>query len=108
MKRLVEKGLSIEKVLEWSEKELKEMIYEVNFNVKKVVYIKKCAKIIQEEYNGILPNEIKLILALPGVGPKVANLFMQIAHNKLEGISVDTHVHRISNRLEWVDTKTPE
>jgi endonuclease III len=47
MKRLVEKGLSVEKVLEWSDSELKEFIYEVNFNGKKVTYIKKCAEIIK-------------------------------------------------------------
>jgi endonuclease-3 len=51
---------------------------------------------------------VNLLLFLTGVGPKMANLTLQIAFQRIEGIGVDTHVHRISNRLKWVDTKTPE
>jgi endonuclease-3 len=47
---------------------------------------------------------------MPGVGPKMAHLLLQISFDKVEGVSVDTHVHRISNRLKWVkpETLTPE
>ena len=48
------------------------------------------------------------LMPLPGVGPKMAHLVMLIGHNKLTGIAVDTHVHRIANRLGWVNTKVPE
>ena len=48
------------------------------------------------------------LCALPGVGPKMAHLVMQIAWNKVEGIAVDVHVHRIVNRLGWMKTSTPE
>lgn len=44
---------------------------------------------------------------MPGVGPKMGHLALQIAFNKVEGIGVDTHVHRIVNRLGWVNTKNP-
>jgi endonuclease-3 len=47
-------------------------------------------------------------MALPGIGPKMAHLTMQCAWHKTVGIGVDTHVHRISNRLGWVKTKNPE
>ena len=95
-------------VLGLTEQQLREMIHEVNFNQKKVKFIQQCATIIKEDYGGVIPNDYKKVLEFPGVGPKVANLFMQIAYDKLEGISVDTHVHRISNRFRWVKTKTPE
>ena len=52
---------------------------------------------------------MKDLVALPGVGPKMANLILQIAFDKVDGISVDTHVHRISQRLGWTnkEAKTP-
>ena len=107
MRRLVKEKFSLQTALDWSDEKLKTYIHEVNFNQKKVKYLKQCAQIIKTEHNGVVPNDYKAVLDLPGVGPKIANLFMQIAYNKLEGISVDTHVHRISNRLEWVSTKSP-
>ena len=48
------------------------------------------------------------IISLPGVGYKMANLLLQHSFGKVEGISVDTHVHRLSNRLKWVHTTTPD
>ena len=56
-----------------------------------------------------MPNNMKDLVALPGVGPKMANLILQIAFDKVDGISVDTHVHRISQRLGWTnkEAKTP-
>lgn len=48
-------------------------------------------------------------MSFSGVGKKIANLYFQIQHNAVYGIAVDTHVHRISNRLGWVNnTKTPD
>lgn len=41
----------------------------------------------------------------PGIGRKIANLYLQIAHEKIEGIAIDTHCHRLSNSLKWVKTK---
>ena len=49
-----------------------------------------------------MPNDYKKLIALPGVGPKMAHLVMQCVYGVIEGVSVDTHVHRISNRLRWV------
>ena len=55
-----------------------------------------------------MPDDIEDLLSLPGIGPKMAHLFMQEAWDINTGIGVDTHVHRISNRLGWVKTKNPE
>lgn len=63
---------------------------------------------LKEKYDSDVPNSMSGLCSLPGVGTKMANLALQICYNQSEGIGVDTHVHRISNRLEWVRTKTPE
>ncbi|KAL2921006.1 Endonuclease III-like protein 1 chloroplastic [Bienertia sinuspersici] len=66
-------------------------------------------------HNGDIPSSLKELLELPGVGPKIAHLILHIAWNDVQGICVDTHVHRICNRLGWVSragtnqkTRSPE
>jgi endonuclease-3 len=66
------------------------------------------AQIIKDEYEGDPPEEYKEIIKFPGIGPKMAYLYLTHCCDKVEGIAVDTHVHRICNRLKWVDTKTAE
>lgn len=63
-----------------------------------------------EKYNSDIPNNIKELVALPGVGPKMAHICMATAWQEVTGIGVDVHVHRISNRLGWLSqpTKDPE
>jgi endonuclease-3 len=65
---------------------------------------------IQSEHRGVVPKSLKEITAFPGVGLKMAHLLLQIEFGIVVGISVDTHVHRISNRLKWVKkaTKNPD
>ena len=53
-----------------------------------------------------MPNTVEDLTALPGIGLKIAHLLLQSAFGKTEGIAVDTHVHRISNRLKWVRKPT--
>ena len=110
MKTLVEKKLSIDMVAKINEKELNELIAAVGFHNKKARYIKEATRIIVEKHKGIVPSNMEDLIALPGVGSKMANLLLQICFDKVEGISVDTHVHRIANRLKWVKpvTSTPE
>jgi endonuclease-3 len=67
----------------------------------------RIAKIIEEEFSGVVPDDIDLLLELPGVGRKTANLVLIEGYGK-EGVCVDTHVHRITNRWGYVDTNTPE
>ncbi|UFP96246.1 endonuclease III [Gloeobacter morelensis MG652769] len=65
------------------------------------------AKILLEKYGGRIPDDIDALLALPGIGRKTANCVLIYAFNR-EAICVDTHLHKIANRLGWVTTKTPE
>jgi len=69
--------------------------------------IKDVAKIIIEEYHGKVPDDINSLLSIPSVGRKTANCVLVYAFNK-PAIPVDTHVHRISNRLGIVETRKPE
>lgn len=71
--------------------------------------IKTC-DILRSQYNGDIPKTIPDLIKLPGVGPKMAHICMNAAWGEVTGIGVDTHVHRISNRLGWVPkpTKEPE
>ena len=61
-----------------------------------------------EKFNGRVPKTMDELLELPGVGRKVAGCVMVYAHNKSQQIPIDTHCHRISNRLGWVKTKNPD
>eukprot|EP00347_Sterkiella_histriomuscorum_P017237 403350158 len=106
---LLQNGLSIKMIDEIKEQDLNRLIEKVGFHNKKAIYLKKAARQIIEDYKGIVPSDYDKLIALPGVGPKMAHLLLQNCFDKTVGISVDTHVHRIANRLKWVpkQTKTP-
>ena len=75
---------------------------------RKVDFIKRTTLILRERYYGDIPDSMQLLCQLPGVGPKMAHLAMKCAWRTVTGISVDTHVHRVTNRLGWVHTRQPE
>lgn len=110
MSRLREHGCTIDNILKTDDKKLGELIYPVGFWKRKVEYIKKTSKILLDQYNGDIPKTVEDLCKLTGVGPKMAYLVMKCAWNEIQGIGVDTHVHRISNRLGWHKrpTKQPE
>ncbi|CAH8312952.1 unnamed protein product [Eruca vesicaria subsp. sativa] len=81
---------------------IKELIYPVGFYTRKATNVKKVAKICLTKYDGDIPRSLEELLSLPGVGPKIAHLVLHVAWNDVQGICVDTHVHRICNRLGWV------
>ncbi|MBN3286497.1 NTH protein, partial [Polyodon spathula] len=110
MTKLQAHGLSVENIVQTDDKTLGELIYPVGFWKSKVKYMKQCSEILQEQYNGDIPDNVTDLVKLPGIGPKMAHLTMNIAWNTVSGIGVDTHVHRIANRLRWMkrETKTPE
>ncbi|MFX0070624.1 MAG: endonuclease III domain-containing protein [Candidatus Hermodarchaeota archaeon] len=87
--------------------ELEKLIFKAGFYKVKAVRIKKVSKIITEKYRGEVPNEYEQLIKLPGVGAKTANCVLVYAF-KIPAIPVDTHVHRISNRLQFVKSKKPE
>ena len=80
-------------------KEIEKLISSISFYRNKAKHIKECSIQIIEKYNGIVPNEMEDLTTLSGIGRKSANVIMLEAFNKCEGIAVDTHALRLSNRL---------
>ena len=105
--RLFQVADTPEKLLKLEEDEIASLIYPVGFYRRKAKNLKEIAKILIEKYGGKVPDDLEELLKLPGVGRKTANLVVTLGYGK-PGICVDTHVHRIMNRLGYVKTKTPE
>ncbi|MGD9819801.1 MAG: endonuclease III [Desulfomonilaceae bacterium] len=94
-------------LLALTEEQIQELIYPVGFYKTKAKTLKHISSEIISNYGGQVPDEIDELLKLKGVGRKTANLVVTLGHGKL-GLCVDIHVHRISNRLGYVQTKTPD
>lgn len=88
--------------------ELEILIHPCGFYKNKAKNIKETAKIIEEKYNGKVPQTMEELIKLPGVGRKTANVVMLEAFNKPQGIAVDTHCKRIANRIGFSNEKEPE
>jgi endonuclease-3 len=91
-----------------SEARIRTLIYPVSFYRTKAVHVKEACRQILDRFGGRVPRTMEELLTLPGVGRKTANLVLILAHRSGDNICVDTHVHRIANRLGWVRTRTPE
>ena len=85
---------------------IEKLIYPVGFYRDKARHLKALPKVLREKFGGVLPNTVEELCELPGVGRKTANLTVAVGFD-LPAICVDVHVHRISNRLGLVKTKTP-
>jgi endonuclease-3 len=94
-------------MIELSTATIEKAIYPVGFYKTKARNIKKMSQLLLSGYHGQVPDDLTELLKLPGVGRKTANLVITRSYRKL-GICVDTHVHRITNRWGYVQTKTPE
>lgn len=88
-------------------RDVEKIIKPIGFYHVKAKRIIEVAKIIESQYNGAVPDNLDQLVQLPGVGRKTANCVLVYAYEK-PAIPVDVHVHRISNRLGLVETKTPE
>lgn len=86
--------------------EIEKLIYPVGFYRDKARHLHELPRVLREKFNGVLPKTVEELCELPGVGRKTANLTVAVGFD-LPAICVDVHVHRISNRLELVKTKTP-
>jgi endonuclease-3 len=91
-----------------TEKQIVKLIYPVSFYHNKARHVKQTCRILVEQYGGCVPEAMEHLLTLPGVGRKTANLVLILSFRSRKNICVDTHVHRISNRLGWVQTRTPD
>jgi endonuclease-3 len=89
-------------------KQIERLIYPVSFYRNKAIHVKETCEQILSRFGGVVPKTMEELLSLPGVGRKTANLVLILAHSSADNICVDTHVHRISNRLGWAATRTPE
>jgi endonuclease-3 len=87
---------------------IQRLIYPVSFYRTKARHVKETCRQLVERFGGRVPDRMETLLTLPGVGRKTANLVLILSHASKDNICVDTHVHRIANRLGWVKTKTPE
>jgi endonuclease-3 len=96
-----------EKMLEIPEKKLKQIIFSSGHYNKKAEAIRHVSKELIERFNSRVPDSFQELISIKHIGPKTANIVLCFSFDK-KVIPVDTHVHRIPNRLGWVKTKTPE
>lgn len=105
--RLFKLARTPSQMLKLSNRQIEKAIYPVGFYITKAKRIKGISKTLIEEYGSKVPDEIDELVKLKGVGRKTANIVVTFGFRK-QGIAVDTHVHRISNRLGWVRTTKPD
>lgn len=86
--------------------ELERLLYPVGFYKAKARNIKKILGVLKQEFDGSIPEDVDELVKLPSVGRKTANLISSVAFEK-DAICVDTHVHKIMNRLGYIKTKNP-
>ena len=89
-------------------REIERLIYPVSFYRNKAEHVKACCELLLTRFGGRVPSTLEELVTLPGVGRKTANLVLILAFKSRQNICVDIHVHRISNRLGWVETRTPD
>jgi endonuclease-3 len=107
MERLMERARTPRELLSIPTGEVEKIIYPVGFYKVKSRLIKEISRTVIEKYHNVMPDTLDELLTIKGVGRKTANIVITEGFG-LPGIAVDTHVHRISNRLGAVSTKTPD
>lgn len=107
VKRLKKRVKKQSDILFIPEDELQRLLFPSGFYKSKAKTIKQVAEVIFKHYKGKVPDSIEELLKIKGVGRKTANIVISEGYGKL-ALPVDTHVHRVSNRLGIVATKTPE
>ena len=106
--RLLKKYDTPQKLTKLSTKKIESLIYPVGFYITKAKRIKEISKTLLDEYDGKVPDDFDELLKLKGVGRKTANIVMVYGYKREGFLPIDTHCHRIPNRLGWIKTKTPE
>ena len=106
--RLFRRARTPRSMAKLSVNEIEQLIYPVSFYRNKARHVKACCEMLVTRFGGTVPSTMDELLMLPGVGRKTANLVLILGFKSVQNICVDTHVHRISNRLGWVKTQTPD
>jgi len=88
-------------------KKIEKLIYSSGHYKKKAHTIKHVSKILLKKYKGKVPDKKEELLSIKGIGPKTANIVLSFAYRQ-DALPIDTHCHRIPNRIGWLKTKTPE
>lgn len=89
-------------------KRIEKLIYPVSFYRNKARFVKATCQALVDRFGGKVPGTLDELMTLPGVGRKTANLVMILGFQSVKNICVDTHVHRIANRMGWVRTREPD
>jgi len=105
--QLFQDGWDVYEVAKKDPEELYDKIKPSGMYRQKAKNIVETSKVLIKEYQGKVPPDIEKLTQLPGVGRKTANIVLWISFG-IPAMAVDTHVHRIGNRLGWINTKTPE
>lgn len=105
--RLFRRARTPQALLTMSVRDIGRTIFPVGMSPTKACWLREIARIIRERHGGSVPRTQEELMEFPGVGPKVANLVLGVCFG-IPAICVDTHVHRVSNRLGLVRTGTPE
>lgn len=106
--RLFRKAPTVGRMSRLSVREIAKLIFPVSFYRTKARHVAATCRVIIQRFDGVVPGTMEDLLTLPGVGRKTANLVLILGFKSRRNICVDTHVHRLSNRLGWVRTNTPE
>lgn len=105
--RLFEVADTPEKIIRLPVKKLETLIYSSGHYKKKARTLKHVSEVLLKEFHGKVPRTREELMSIKGIGPKTANIVLAFAFGK-EVLPIDTHCHRIPNRLGWISTKTPE
>ena len=105
-RRLFARARTPQQLLSLPLSKIRKLIYPAGFYKTKALRIHQICQHLIGRFQGKVPDTLEELLTLPGVGRKTANLVMTVGHKK-QGICVDVHVHRISNRLGYVKTRNP-
>lgn len=106
--RLLKEYNTPQKMVTLSDIHIQQLIYPVGFYKVKAKRIKDISQTLIDSYNRKVPDNMDDLLSIKGIGRKTANIVMVYGHNKTDYLPIDTHCHRIPNRLGWINTKTPE
>ena len=106
--KLFKKYPSWESLADSDLSELTAIIRQVNFHKGKAVRLQKAAQVVLQQFNGEVPQNMNDLMKIPGVARKSANVILNEAFNKAEGIVVDTHVSRVSKRLGLTKNTDPK